>query len=104
MADVKPIGPWPVAQYSDIINPDHFNVPILWVPWTPATVHITHNEFPLGVVILNENPPDPPDDHIIHTGINGNQDLQIVNNPNPAGEDVNIPDNVGWPCGRIILW
>jgi len=99
MAMVTPNGLWPTATSGDVApdNPPpqiQKNVPIVVIPICPATVTVEYEQYPTGVVILNENP--LPNNAIpIH--------INYRKVPGPS-VDVPLSNNQGWPYGEVVLW
>jgi hypothetical protein len=95
---VTPDTLWPIAVTGTIDrqgNPPVIIIPIERVRMCPATVTVIRDEYPQGVLLLNDSPPPQgaaPEDflYIEESG-------QSV--------EVEILANVGWPyCNKVVLW
>jgi hypothetical protein len=106
MCIITPIGPWCIAEFADVDCPHlgkhFFNVPINRITQTPATLIIRKDEYPNGKIIFNEELA-PCDPNPIDTQHQGNIQVILVP-PNQDEVLVDIPMNVGWPSGVIVLW
>ena len=94
-AIVTPNKPWPVATHAKVEynNKIYENVPIFFVINTPVIVSIHRNEYPIGVVILNEIKPPNNSDPI---------ELPVITND--ATVEIQVLPDGSWPWGYVILW
>jgi hypothetical protein len=102
-ADLTPNGVWRVARTATVNVKGGVplpNIPIIQVLVTGAAITIRKNQFPNGVVILNEL---PRPNHNNTERTQGNPTFNLKISPNTS-EYVNIVYNSGWPGGEIILW
>jgi hypothetical protein len=79
-----------------IIHPD---VPVIFRIYTPEDFTVRSADYPKGVVILNENARPRHGNNITTVG---NSDFNLIKGVSP--QLVHIIDNVGWPCGVVVLW
>jgi hypothetical protein len=106
------LGDWFSAEFADVFSFDqpigngmHPNLPILRHPNTPEDLTINKIEYPLGVVVLNEEEPDSAYDPIVTHPPGPKPEFilkDVAHNQNQ--ETITVPYNVGWPSGGIILW
>jgi hypothetical protein len=110
-ADSEPIIPpgstWRHASHSKVneIPPlPPYNVPIEQIEHTPAHIEVHKTDYPNGVMFVNEN--QRPDHHSIERAhAHPQHGREFIFEEVPPGQNmitVIIPNNVGWPTGRII--
>ncbi len=93
--EVHPDGPWPVAKVATVMFGEETikNVPIVRIELTPATLTVRKEEYPMGVVILNEIP--PPENQ---------EPITLPTKQSPEDIPVDVQRNAGWPSGSVVLF
>lgn len=108
-ADATPNGKWNVAITGTVIEKpeplgippiDYPGIPIIHFLHTPATITLHRSEYPHGAIIVNENP-RPTDTTPIHTETRPSLNVEISH---ALTKEVIIPENIGWPTGKIVLF
>lgn len=94
--EITPNTLWPNAVTGKVVveGKTYHNVPILRVLWTPATITIRKDQYPDGLIILNENPvPNYVSPITLPT--------QSVKK---STINIDVTENVGWPNGSVVLF
>jgi hypothetical protein len=106
-ANVTPNYHWTFAskvtvEKGTLLEPSEIipNVDLKFFIWTPGGLTVTKGQYPQGVVVLNENA-RPDSGEMITTKDIPNFILII---PPGISHYVDMMENVGWPCGWIVLW
>jgi hypothetical protein len=96
-AEVTPNGLWPLAQTANVEEGGsiHEGIPIEQIPWTPARLTIRKEQYPIGVVLLNE---------INFPAYGGTIQLDVKTIAGADFGDVDIIENAGWPHGTVVLF
>jgi hypothetical protein len=96
-ANVTPDALWPLAQTATVEEGGntHSGIPIEQIPWTPAKITIRKEQYPVGVVLLNE---------INFPAYGGTIRLDLKTIRGTDFGDVDIIENAGWPHGTVVLF
>ena len=94
-AEVHPDGPWPVAKTATVRCGDgtYKSVPIIRIIMTPANLTVRKEEYPTGVILLNEIP--PPENQ---------EPITLPAQQSPEDLPVDVQRNAGWPSGSVVLF
>lgn len=96
-AKVTPNGMWTDATFGEVEGSKGkktTNIPIVFIPMCPANPTINKNEFPNGVVILNDHPKP----------FNAGTIMLNEHRSSASTTQIDIGHNVAWPTGKVVLW